>query len=99
VGLILVFLWLGTDHAAAGRNLNLLVFNPLWIILAMLKRHEKAVLVTIGLFSALAIGLVFLPGGQYTLDVLAAFLPLNFSAAAGITRSRILPTGQPGVPA
>ncbi len=30
-GLALLFFWFGTDHAVASMNLNLLVFNPLWL--------------------------------------------------------------------
>jgi hypothetical protein len=99
VGLFLLFLWFGTDHVAASRNLNLLVFNPLWLVLAFWKGHQRAVLITVGLFSVLALLMPALPPGQYTLDVLAVLLPLNLAAAVGITRSRTLPANRPGAPA
>lgn len=98
-GLFLLYLWTGTDHAAAGNNLNLLLFNPLWIVLAFWKGPGKWVPLTVALISTLAAVMVFLPPWQYTLDVLAAFLPLNLAAAAGISRSRIPPADQPGAPA
>jgi hypothetical protein len=99
VGLLLVFLWVGTDHFVAGRNFNLLVFNPLWIVVLFRKGPEKWALLTAGLFSVLAVAMVFLPPGQYMLDVLAAFLPLNLAAAAVISRCPIPPANQPGAPA
>ena len=36
LGLILALLWAVTDHAFAHRNENLLLFNPLWLVLAVL---------------------------------------------------------------
>jgi hypothetical protein len=88
VGLALMFLWLGTDHSVASSNLNLLVFNPLWVVLAFWKGHEKIALQIIVGLSVLALLMIFLPPGQYNLDVLAAFLPLNLAAALGLFRSR-----------
>jgi hypothetical protein len=43
--------------------------------------------------------MVLLPPFQYSLDVLAAFLPLNLAAAAGLFRSRNSSVKQPGAPA
>jgi len=88
VGLGLMFLWFGTDHSVANPNLNLLVFNPLWIVLAFWKGHEKTALQFIAGFSVLALLAPFLPPGQYNFDVLAAFLPMNLAAALGLFRSR-----------
>jgi len=88
VGLGLVFLWLGTDHSVARPNFNLLVFNPLWIVLAFWKGQEKITLQIMAAVSALALLMTVLPPGQYNLDVLAAFLPLNLAAALGLFRSR-----------
>jgi hypothetical protein len=98
VGLVLAFLWLGTDHAITAMNLNLLVFSPLWLVLAFWKRGEKVGLFIIAGLSVLALIMTLLPPYQYTLDVLAAFLPVNLAAGLGLFRSRILPAGQPGVP-
>jgi len=97
-GLSLLFLWFGTDHVAAGNNLNLLVFNPLWIPLVFLKGQAKALLAIVLLFSVLALLMVLLPPGQYALDVLAAFLPLNLISAVVISRYRSQQAGRPGVP-
>ncbi len=98
VGMVLAFLWLGTDHGAAAMNLNLLVFSPLWLVLAFWKRGEKATLLIIAGLSVLALLMTLLPPHQYTLDVLAAFLPVNLAAGLGLFRSRIPPADQPGVP-
>jgi hypothetical protein len=99
VGLVLVFLWVGTDHSVASPNLNLLVFSPLWIVLAFWKGHEKIALQIIAGLSVLALLMTLLPPGQYNLDVLAAFLPVNLAAALGLFRSRFPSADLPGVPA
>jgi hypothetical protein len=83
-GLALLFFWFGTDHAAAGLNLNVLVLNPLWLWLGLRPRRGLSALPVVAGFSALALLLAFLPANQYTLDVLAAFLPLNLAAGAAI---------------
>ena len=88
VGLFLLFLWFGTNHSVTSPNLNLLVFNPLWIVLAFWEGHEKTALQIIAGLSVLALLMTFLPPGQYNLDVLAAFLPVNLAAALGLFRSR-----------
>jgi len=98
VGVVLTYLWLGTDHAVSAMNLNLLVFSPLWLVLAFWKRGEKATLLIIAGLSVLALLMTLLPPHQYTLDVLAAFLPINLAAGLGLFKSRIQPAGQPGVP-
>jgi hypothetical protein len=97
--MIMLFLWVFTDHAAAGQNLNLLVFNPLWWVVLYWKQNKAAGPVLL-LASMLALLMVLLPPHQYTLDVLAAFLPLNI--ASGITlivlRRRSRRADPPGVP-
>jgi hypothetical protein len=78
----LLFLWLGTDHAVTANNFNLLLFNPLALLL--LSGKYRRPLAWILLFSALAALLQSLlpaPPGQYTADVVAAFLPFNLCAA------------------
>jgi hypothetical protein len=80
-GLALLFLWFGTDHVVARQNMNLLVFNPLWLWPAVGRGTRRLTLPVIAGFSLLAIVLPALPPHQYTLDVLAAFLPLNLAAA------------------
>jgi hypothetical protein len=98
-GMIMLFFWIFTDHAAAGQNLNLLVFNPLWWLVLYWKQHKAAGPVLL-LASMLALLMALLPPHQYTLDVLAAFLPLNI--ASGITlilfRRRSRRADPPGVP-
>jgi hypothetical protein len=98
-GLALLFLWFGTDHSVANLNLNLLVFNPVWIVFAMWRGHARIPLFTVGLLSVLACLTALLPSGQYNVDVLAAFLPLNLAAAFGLTPSRIQRADLPGAPA
>jgi hypothetical protein len=98
VGAALLFFWFFTDHQMARLNLNLLVFNPLWWFLAVWRQHKSAGIVMLFL-SLLALFMVLLPPGQYTLDVLAAFLPLNIVSAVLMLRYPFRPASQPGVPA
>ena len=76
---MMLFFWIFTDHVAAGQNLNLLVFNPLWWVVLYWKGHKAAGSVLL-LASLLALSMALLTSQQYTLDVLAAFLPLNIVA-------------------
>lgn len=98
-GLALMFLWFGTDHDVASLNLNLLVFNPLWIVFVMWRGSTTIPLVTVGVFSVVACLAALYPSGQYTVDVLAAFLPLNLAAAWVFMQSPIRPANLPGAPA
>jgi hypothetical protein len=99
VGLLLLFLWFGTDHWVARLNANLLVFFPAFIFLPFWRGCEKISLLLVAGFSVLALGVILLPPHQYNQDVLAAFLPLNLAAAAGLFRSRSSKAMRPGVPA
>lgn len=87
-GCALVFFWVATDHAVAAANMNLLVFNPLWLAGALCARCARPVAALILLSGAAAIAALFLPPHQYAADVLAAFLPLNVAAAAVLRRPR-----------
>lgn len=87
-GCALLFFWFGTDHAAAGLNLNVLVLNPLWLWLGLRSGSGFRALYLVGAFAAAALLMAFLPPHQYTLDVLAAFLPLNLAAAVAIDARR-----------
>ena len=80
LGVLLLALWFGTDHRAAGLNLNVLVFNPLWLLFVVSKSMRSSVQLAAVLFSALAVAAV-LGSIQYMADVIAAFVPLNLAAA------------------
>jgi len=87
-GLVLLFLWIGTDHSVARMNLNVLVLNPLWLWPALAGSPNRRVLPLVAAFSALALILPLLPPQQYAWDVLAAFLPLNVAAAIALRGSQ-----------
>jgi hypothetical protein len=87
IGLALLFLWFGTDHEAARLNLNLLVFSPLWLVLAFWPRGARGMFYLLCAISVFAVLMTRLPPGQYTLDVLAAFLPLNLAAGLALYRN------------
>jgi hypothetical protein len=88
-GLALLFLWFGTDHSVASLNLNLLVFNPLWLWPAFRGGANRGVLPVVAGFSLLALVMPLFPPQQYTWDVLAAFLPLNVAAAMVLRHRRL----------
>ena len=85
-GMVMLFLWFGTDHLVAALNMNLLLFNPLWLVFAVWKKAARFALQTVAVFGVLALTVALSPG-QYTADVLAAFLPLNLFAAYVLNRS------------
>jgi hypothetical protein len=97
-GAALVFFWFFTDHQVARSNLNLLVFNPVWLLFAVWKHHQYAG-VALLLVSFGALLMVWLPPAQYNLDVLAAFLPLNIASGLLLFRRSSQPSNLPGVPA
>jgi len=80
-GLLLAFLWLTTDHQAAWRNENLLLLNPLLIVLFGFRggRLERvaAALVAAGL--GLALLLKFLPGAQWNYELLLWLVPAQLA--------------------
>ncbi len=87
-GLAILFLWFFTDHDAARNNLNLALFNPLWLLCWAGRRFflvTACLLVTLG---AVALLLTLLSSLQYMADVLAAFFPLNLAAAWVLLRAR-----------
>jgi len=88
IGAAMVFFWSGTDHAVAAVNFNLLLFNPVFLLLlvAGLQRPVAWLVLVAGLLALLQT-LLPAPPGQYTADVVAAFLPLNLFAAWLVLRS------------
>lgn len=86
LGCVLAFLWLFTDHWVARLNLNLLLINPLWLLIAAvpaLRRPGAWLVLACGLFAVLA---PWLPPGQYNADVAAVLWPLNLAAALALLR-------------
>ncbi len=82
VGAALTFFWFGTDHAVAAGNYNLLLFNPLFLLLLLPGLNRPiAWLALLGSLMALLQSMLPAPPGQYTADVVAAFLPFNLCAA------------------
>lgn len=88
MGLAILYLWLFTDHAAARNNLNLALFNPLWLLCLAGRRFlPLCAWLLLGL-GALALVMMLLPSHQYMADVLAVILPLNIAAALVLLKSR-----------
>ena len=85
-GAVLLFFWFGTDHLVAGLNMNLFLLNPLWLAFALWRASGRVALQTVAVFAALAFAVALIPG-QYTADVVAAFLPVNLAAAFTLYRS------------
>jgi hypothetical protein len=92
VGAGLIYLWFFTDHAITRINLNLLLFNPLWLLCLPGRRLFTVTGVLLIVLGTIAIVMTLLPPGQYTADVLAAFLPFNFAAALVLLRCRMTAT-------
>jgi len=95
LGGALIYLWFFTDHAVTQLNLNLLLCNPLWFLCLFGRRLfavTGALVLTLG---AIAMVMMVLPPGQYTADILAAFLPLNAAAAWVLMKDRIAASSRP----
>lgn len=85
IGLVLVGLWLFTDHSIASPNANLLLFNPLVLVaLVPALRRVGAMLLAGGI--AIAFLLLLFPKHQYNLDVLALLTPINLAVAGYFLR-------------
>lgn len=88
LGVILTFLWTATDHRFAHPNENLLLFNPVWLVLAvtlpMTVLRDRAVWVTNRLLV-----LVFALGG---LGLIAHLVGLSQQANLPIVGLGLLPT-------
>jgi len=66
--------------------MNLLLFNPLWLVFATWKKTWRFALQLVAVFGVLALTVALSPG-QYSADVIAAFLPLSLLAAYVLNRS------------
>lgn len=83
-GVVLGFLWCCTDHWATTGNLNLLLLNPLWLLVALipaLRRPGAWLIIACGV---VALAAPWLPLGQYNTDIVALVLPLNVAAALSL---------------
>jgi hypothetical protein len=88
-GAAMVYFWFGTDHVVAAANANLLLFNPLFLLVNLqVLRRPVAGLVLLAGALALLQSLLPAPPGQYSADVVAAFLPLNLWAVWWLLRHK-----------
>lgn len=95
VGSALLFLWFATDHAVTAENFNLLLFNPLFLLVLIHPLLRPAAWLVAGAGAlALLQTLLSAPPGQYTADVAAAFLPLNLMAAWVLLRAPVQNKGE-----
>jgi len=79
-GLGLSFFWLFTDHSVASVNVNLLLFNPLFLLaLVPVLNRFGAVLLAGGV--VVGVVLLLLPQHQSNVDVLALLAPVNLAVA------------------
>ena len=98
LGAVLVFLRLGTRHVFTYGNLNLLQYNPLWLILALLlvfaargtvwARAAQAIATIAGALTVLAMVIACIPAlRQNSLAVLLLAAPANLAAAWVVRRT------------
>lgn len=92
-GLALLFLWLGTEHEAAWRNLNLLLLNPLCLLLVSASWRRPAPALQRGLTWTVALGagaallVRLLPGlAQANLHWIALLAPIHLALALALAR-------------
>jgi len=88
IGCMMVYFWLFTDHQVARDNVNLALFNPLWILCLAGRRFFSLVAWLLTGLGLVALVMPLAPPHQYTLDVLAVSLPFNFAAARVLFRAR-----------
>jgi hypothetical protein len=88
LGAVLAFLWCCTDHWSTRQNFNLLLLNPIWLLIAAIPplRRPGAFLLFAG--GVVALIAPWLPSGQYNSDVVGLVLPLNLAAAVVLLRKR-----------
>jgi hypothetical protein len=80
-GLVLLFLWVATEHEAAWRNENLLLLNPLNLLLLRFAggRSERAAAVCVVGSLVAALLLKLLPGAQWNYDLLLWLVPAQLA--------------------
>lgn len=92
IGCLLLALWLGTEHWAAGQNLNILLFSPAGLLLAV-GRGRALLKLSLGLvLGSLLIerGLQLLPGfGQQNLVFFCFVVPIALTAVAVLWPARL----------
>lgn len=93
LGLLIIVLWTLTDHHAVGPNANLLLLNPLFLLLLGRPRLLLTLVVAGGVMVWLQ---WWLAAWQYNLDVVAMVLPLNLAAAWALNLARLRAEGSPG---
>ncbi|MGK7296131.1 MAG: lipoprotein N-acyltransferase Lnb domain-containing protein [Candidatus Wenzhouxiangella sp. M2_3B_020] len=88
-GLVLVFLWTATAHEAAWRNENLLLLNPLNLLLWRFRggRAERWAVFAIAASIAAALSIKLFPGAQFNHDLLLWFVPAQASLLWAWTES------------
>jgi len=86
LGLLMVAIWVGTDHAAANPNCNLLLLNPL-MVLGLASPLRRPLALVIGLAALAAVAVAILPGLQYMRDVAALLAPLDLACALRMWRT------------
>lgn len=85
-GAILAYLWWATDHWASARNLNLLLLNPLWLLIALVPALRRPGAWLLAVCGGLSLVASLLPPAQYNADVVAAVLPVNLAVAWALLR-------------
>ena len=85
MGLVLAFLWLLTDHEVSRYNANLLLLNPILIMVLLTKLRRPGVVIMAG-GVGLALLLLLLPKHQHNLDVIALLGPINLAVALRLYR-------------
>ncbi len=89
VALFLLFMWLGTDHIATQKNLNLLWAQPfylIWIFVGIRKKLSKFAITLLYLLifsNCLTLLLFFFPAGFYNIAV----LPLSMMFLINLLKS------------
>jgi len=83
-GLLLAFLWLATDHQAAWRNENLLLFNPFSLALLRFRGGWLERIAAAGIAAGLGAALLLkaLPGAQWNYELLLWLVPAQFAMLA-----------------